>query len=141
MSDQAYGLSREGIRRTAETNKRVLSRRPDNGRRTRRVYPPGGAGGGVEFTILTADCTNGTATATVSDVPAKNGTGVSIGDTINLWDFNGCNMRCSSASLVGRKGWASEMSKGKLGTPAPPAETPIHKWHIINICCAEFTCN
>lgn len=37
MSEDVFGLTGDGIRRTAETNRRVLGRLPDVGRRTRRA--------------------------------------------------------------------------------------------------------
>lgn len=53
MPDPVFGMSREGAHRTAETNRRVLDRMPDIGRRTRRVYTAGGGRGDVVlFTIL-----------------------------------------------------------------------------------------
>ena len=51
MSD-VFGLSREGIKRTAETNRRVLGELPETGRRTRRLYPPGTSGGSQSDVVL-----------------------------------------------------------------------------------------
>ena len=62
MADPIYGLNKTGIARTAETNRRVLGRLPDSGRRTRRVYPPGGGGGvdQITFFISSLDPLKGT---------------------------------------------------------------------------------
>ncbi len=46
MADnEIFGLSAEGIRRTAKSNELTLGRLPDIGRRTRRVPPVGSSGG------------------------------------------------------------------------------------------------
>ena len=69
MADPIYGLNRTGIARTAETNRRVLGRLPDSGRRTRRVYPPGGGGGctTIRFTITSLDPLKGSVDAICCD--------------------------------------------------------------------------
>lgn len=41
MSEEVFGLTKEGIRRTAETNRRVSETLPDVGRSSRKVFPPG----------------------------------------------------------------------------------------------------
>lgn len=58
MADQVFGLSSEGVRRTAETNRRVLGTLPDVGRRTRRVYPPGAGSRNesIDYEVIEAGC-------------------------------------------------------------------------------------
>ena len=50
---EVFGLDRDGIKRTAETNRRVLGQLPETGRRTRRLYPPGSSLGNewIEFDV------------------------------------------------------------------------------------------
>ena len=52
MADPVFGMSREGAHRTAETNRRVLGRLPDVGRRTRRVYTGGRGGSGNDVVLF-----------------------------------------------------------------------------------------
>jgi hypothetical protein len=140
MPDEVFGMSREGARRTAEVNRRVLGQRVETGRRTRRVYPPGGGGGTkiIAFEILEADCEAGTATATVIAVSCPNGTGVNVGDEVDLLDFLGCFLDGNEALLVARKGYASSMT---TDTPETAEEDRVGcEWYIFSICCPTETC-
>ena len=114
-----FGLTANGIRRTAETNRRVLGELPATGRRTRRVYPPGSSSGGVtpliEFTLSEVNCCTLTATGTVRRVLCS-GSGVSEGDTICLRDdsqlghfFGGAHSPDFPAAWNGVRGWAAKM--------------------------------
>ena len=152
MPDEVFGMSREGARRTAEVNRRVLGQRVETGRRTRRVYPPGGGGGAsiVAFKIVTANCTLRTATATVTAVQCKNGTGVKADDTIKLIDFVACFLTGSEVLLVGRSGYAVKMdmtaeqrsAEIAAAAAASPQRDPDFSclWHIISLCCPTEVC-
>ena len=139
MPDQVFGLSADGIRRTAETNRRVLGRRVDTGRRTRRVYPQGGGGADIiAFQITTADCEALTAEATVIAVPCRNKTGIDVGDDVDLVDFVGCFLSGNEALLVGDKGWAAKMNPDATGTAE---EDKVGcQWMIFSKCCPTESC-
>lgn len=140
MTEQVYGLSKSGAARTAETVRRVLGRRPDTGRRTRRIYPPGASGGApiIAFQIISANCVAKTATAFVVFVPCPNSTGLEVGDEVNLVDVVGCNLTGNESLLGGLKGWATK------GTPDAPGTAEEDKvgceWAILNICCPIESC-
>lgn len=136
MPDEVFGMSREGARRTAEVNRRVLGQRVETGRRTRRVYPPGGGGGVdvIRFTILTANCTTKCATATINN--RRCGLTSDIGDTVNLHDAVGCQLTGNEAALVGRTGYAINMN----GENPCKAGTESCVWEILTLCCPVESC-
>ena len=138
MPDEVFGMSREGARRTAETNRRVLGRRVDTGRRTRRVYPPGGGGGGgtqtIAFSINAADCVTGAAIGTVLAIDCTNSS-VKIGDTVDLLDFLLCFLTGNETLLLGRKGYASWMEDNNTNMSNYGC-----RWHITSLCKIDFGC-
>lgn len=140
MAEKIFGLTRAGIHRTAETNRRVLEVRPESGRRTRRVYPPGGgttsATGAViiEFQILEVDCLEKTA---IGLVLART-CGVSspdLGDEVDLIDLVGCLLDGNETLLIGRRGFATNMETEDVADPY----TDCH-WVITFLCDSQFTC-
>lgn len=62
MAEEIFGFNKDGVRRTAETNRRVLGTLPPVGRRTRRIYTgnttTGGGGGTGGAGCSCCDCTS-----------------------------------------------------------------------------------
>lgn len=138
MAEKAFGLTATGIRRTAETNRRVLQSLPATGRRTRRVYPPGGGGASgtiIEFQISKADCLTKTATATVvaRTCDAKS---PDLGEEITLLDDAGCKLVGVNSTFAGRRGFAQQMEV--LGSH--PYDYDKCPWVIIDICTIGLRC-
>lgn len=91
----------------------------------------GGAGGSADvlaFTIDSADCTEQTATATVTHV-ACGMTTPSVGDTIDLVDNIGCLITGREELLIGAAGYAVKMEG-----------YPDCQWAVISLCCGGFSC-
>lgn len=139
MGEPLYGLTANGIRRTAETNRRVLDTLPATGRRTRRVWNQGSGGAAIiAFQLETADCNTLTGTATVLAVPCPNSTGLSVGDAVDLVDIVGCFLTGNAALLAGLKGWAANMNADQPGTPKEEQEGC--RWSIFSLCCPNESC-
>jgi len=147
MSEQIFGLTADGIARTAETNRRVLGQFPDTGRRTRRVYTPGGAGGGAEIVHfrteslcyglnLGSGCS--CVEAVVTRVPCNST--IAVGDSITLWDPDQCYFNIPADLLIGLQGTAMLMKTGSDLGGAHCVQTPdigACMWVVHTLCCAE----
>ena len=150
MSEPVFGLTAAGIARTAETNRRVLGELPDTGRRTRRVFPQGGGGGGAEivyFRILYFcygfDASMGCACYEAEVTRTLCTSSVQIGDIITLRDPDRCWLNLPADLLFGRKGRATlfRTMDDRGGTHCTgqlrsrPTEDCI--WIVDNLCCVE----
>jgi hypothetical protein len=134
-----FGLNAEGIRRTAETNRRVLDALPPTGRRTRRLYPPGTGGGTslplIEFQLTAVDCLSRTALGIVVGVTCGSST-PQLGEEVELYDDAGCMLTGDAFKLQGRRGFAQKMdivdsqSQYTYGCP----------YIVISICGEGFRC-
>jgi len=95
--DEVFGLTAEGIRRTAETNRRVLGELMPTGRRTRRVYPGGGGSSigneWIDFSVyeVCPILPTGAIQAVWAQVTRTScQTSVEIGDIVLVYDPNNC---------------------------------------------------
>ena len=114
-----FGLSRDGIRRTAETNRRVLGQIPEHGRRTRRLYPPSAesCNDWIDFEItewlpdisLTSGCEGAYALITATSCCSS----VAEGDEVVVWDVDFCAFDLPIdllAGIHGRAWWGKRPS-------------------------------
>ena len=151
MANQVFGMNREGARRTAETNRRVLDRLPDVGRRTRRVYTSGSGGNRgdvIDFEVLEwfnnadpedpiCDCVRAVVTM------VQCGSSVQVGDEVLICDPSLCWFNMPAELLIGATGFATLMDRSglldNLSCPVLLYEFGIGDciWVVRSICCRE----
>lgn len=144
--DHVFGLTAEGIRRTAETNRRVLGTLAETGRRTRRVYPVGSSSGVeiVHFETVAfcyginmgAGCS--CIEAVVTRVPCVSS--VQVGDEITLWDPDQCWFNLPTDLLIGLRGTAMLLRTGDDLGGAHCVQTTDPgdcMWVVQSLCCRE----
>ena len=148
--NEVFGLTADGIRRTAETNRRVLGQLPDTGRRTRRVYV-GGSGGPsctrVRFQVIVSDSLTRTALCAIvsrpygcgiNDIPGT----VIDGAAVEICDPAGCFFNDPNDLLQGREGWAEYMMPESGTTFCQDGSYYlVPEWQVYSLCCATDTCN
>lgn len=141
MSDPVYGLTKDGARRTAETNRRVLGSLVNTGRRTRRLYPPASTSGTssplIEFQLTSVDCYYHRAIGIVVGVTCGSSS-PELGDEVELYDDAGCFLTGDAFKLDGRRGFAQKMDVVDLA--ASSSYTYGCPYIIINICGEGFRC-
>lgn len=145
MMTDVFGLSREGIKRTAETNRRVLGQLPETGRRTRRLYPPGTSGPGnewIEFDVyqLCPSVPDQGIQAVWAQVTGTScQTSVEIGDIVLVYDTRGCWFNVPIELLATMRGRA-DLAAGHDETVLFCAEFRSLGqcyWKVSSLCCYE----
>ena len=151
MSEQVFGLTAAGIARTAETNRRVLGELPDTGRRTRRVFPQGGGGGGAQsvyFRILNF-CPElfaygqGCACYEAEVTRVLCSSSIIVGDIITIRDPDRCWLNLPADLLFDRKGKATLFKTGTdngglhCETDESALQVPGCIWIVDFLCCVE----